>query len=321
MPDTTQGPGSFVQLLPVLTSSEPPIAATDRRTTSAPPDSRECSHTIPDFAYVWRPFANPEMIYKQIDTPRGPGTFIIDPWTQRWLIAFEPVPSFLRLADGRRRLSEIIRLLSVRTDLSVPSAGYDSLAAELGSLGVLFDTHEQHHRTGLPIYNSCSPIGMHLEITNACNMTCSHCYVSSGHKLPNELSLEEIFKIIDMLPPFSGKRIAISGGEPAVRRDCADILAYCISGTVTTWTFTQMGSIFLITSRRPFSISTSARLVASEFNSVSKVRHQKRTTQCAVLVLLPPRWRVLADSKLTDWLGPLCCLCASPNRICTMSTL
>jgi radical SAM protein with 4Fe4S-binding SPASM domain len=30
-----------------------------------------------------------------------------------------------------------------------------------------------------------------------------------------------------MLPPFSGKRIAISGGEPAVRRDCAQILEHC----------------------------------------------------------------------------------------------
>jgi radical SAM protein with 4Fe4S-binding SPASM domain len=37
---------------------------------------------------------------------------------------------------------------------------------------------------------------------------------------------EEILRAIDMLPPFSGKRIAISGGEPIVRRGCMDIVEY-----------------------------------------------------------------------------------------------
>jgi radical SAM protein with 4Fe4S-binding SPASM domain len=66
-----------------------------------------------------------------------------------------------------------------------------------------------------------------LEITNACNMTCTHCYVSSGKKMDDELSLDEIFKAIDMLPPFSGKRVALSGGEPAVHKDCGRIVEHC----------------------------------------------------------------------------------------------
>jgi radical SAM protein with 4Fe4S-binding SPASM domain len=67
---------------------------------------------------------------------------------------------------------------------------------------------------------------MHIEITNACNMTCTHCYVASGVRLPNEMTHEEILRAIDLLPPFSGKRIAISGGEPIVRRGCMDIVEY-----------------------------------------------------------------------------------------------
>jgi radical SAM protein with 4Fe4S-binding SPASM domain len=44
--------------------------------------------------------------------------------------------------------------------------------------------------------------------------------------MAGELTLDEILKTIEALPPFSGKRIAISGGEPAVRKDCGDIVEY-----------------------------------------------------------------------------------------------
>ena len=183
---------------------------------------------IPDYAYGWRPYANEKMIYKQIQAPHGPVYFIIDPGTQRWIIGDEPIPSFLKLSDGRRRLSEIIRILSTDPDLAASPNGFVSIAQELQEAGILFNNKPEHQESSLPVYNKCEPVGLHLEITNACNMTCTHCYVSSGRKLPNEMTLEEIYKTIDMLPPFSGKRIAISGGEPAVRKECADIVEYCV---------------------------------------------------------------------------------------------
>jgi radical SAM protein with 4Fe4S-binding SPASM domain len=182
---------------------------------------------IPDYAYSWRPFAYEAMIYKPVETPHGQATFVVDPWTQRWLIVYEPVPSLLKLANGCRRLSEIIRLMSADQHLSAPQGGYAGLAQELLDIGLLHNSQAEHRSNGGPVYNKCEPIGMHIEITNACNMTCTHCYVSSGKRLPNELTLEEIFRAIDMLPSTSGKRIAISGGEPAVRKDCGKILEYC----------------------------------------------------------------------------------------------
>ncbi len=216
--------------LPIIDQGFSPLPAQDTEpllpTEALTPNPAKVE-PIPDQAYTWRPYAYEALVYKAIDTPRGAATFVIDPWTQRWLIGHEPVPSLLRLADGRRRLSEIIRLLAADTRVVAPAGGFAGLAQELLGLGLLFNNQAEHRSSGMPVYNKCEPIGMHLEITNACNMTCTHCYVSSGRKLPNELTFEEILRTIDMIPPFSGKRIAISGGEPAVRRDCGEILEYC----------------------------------------------------------------------------------------------
>jgi radical SAM protein with 4Fe4S-binding SPASM domain len=183
---------------------------------------------FPDYAYSWRPYANPDNLYKQIETPEGERYFTIDPWTQRWAVLHHAAVELLKHSNGTRRLSEIMRSLSEAL-LTKPVAGFSSLAMELADSGLLFQSQVEHRDAGRPVYNRSEMVGLHLEITNACNMTCEHCYVSSGRKLPNEMTLDEIKKTIDMLPPFSGKRIAISGGEPAVRKDCAEILEYCVS--------------------------------------------------------------------------------------------
>lgn len=47
-----------------------------------------------------------------------------------------------------------------------------------------------------------------------------------GKEAARELTLDQIHATIDMLPPFSGKRIAISGGEPVVRKDLLSIIEY-----------------------------------------------------------------------------------------------
>jgi radical SAM protein with 4Fe4S-binding SPASM domain len=179
---------------------------------------------VPEYAYLWRPYANPEMIYKPVHDRRGrAAVFTIDPATQRWLLLYEPTPMVLKLANGRRRFVEIIRSVAeVASDLDV-----SSVAEELAGGGLLYDNEEQQRLSGRAVYNKSDVVGVHLEITNACNMTCTHCYVASGKPLPNEMSLDEIRRVIDLLPPYSGKRVAISGGEPIVRKGCMELIEYC----------------------------------------------------------------------------------------------
>ena len=44
-----------------------------------------------------------------------------------------------------------------------------------------------------------SPISMTIEVTKQCNLSCKHCSVKAGKKRNNELSLEEIKKVIDQV--------------------------------------------------------------------------------------------------------------------------
>lgn len=62
-----------------------------------------------------------------------------------------------------------------------------------------------------------------LQINNACNLTCSHCLVSSGPGgIPGMLS-EEIVATIDGAAALGAERVYITGGEPFLRKDIFDL--------------------------------------------------------------------------------------------------
>lgn len=63
------------------------------------------------------------------------------------------------------------------------------------------------------------------EITFACNMRCLHCGTSAGKKRPDELSTEEALNLIDELAGLGCKSITLSGGEPFLREDWAELAA------------------------------------------------------------------------------------------------
>jgi radical SAM protein with 4Fe4S-binding SPASM domain len=64
------------------------------------------------------------------------------------------------------------------------------------------------------------------DITYACNLKCKHCYSNSGKPLKNELSTEQVIKIIDKIDRASVPAIAFSGGEPLIRKDIFKITKY-----------------------------------------------------------------------------------------------
>lgn len=59
-----------------------------------------------------------------------------------------------------------------------------------------------------------------LEVTNECNLSCDYCYHQG---IKGEITKEEILKAIDEIP-YS--EIIITGGEPTVREDLFDLIAY-----------------------------------------------------------------------------------------------
>jgi radical SAM protein with 4Fe4S-binding SPASM domain len=61
------------------------------------------------------------------------------------------------------------------------------------------------------------------EITYACNMRCKHCGSSCGEPLKDELSNDEVLKLCDDLGELGVERLTLSGGEPFMRPNWADI--------------------------------------------------------------------------------------------------
>lgn len=69
-----------------------------------------------------------------------------------------------------------------------------------------------------------------LEITQACNLKCIHCYEGNMHsKINNELSFDEWKSIIVQLKKLNCKAIEFIGGEPTLRIDFFKLLDFAIS--------------------------------------------------------------------------------------------
>ena len=69
-----------------------------------------------------------------------------------------------------------------------------------------------------------------MEITRTCPLSCRHCRGDSRNRdYPDELTFDEITKILDNIADFSNPIIIITGGEPLTRPDVFDITRYSTS--------------------------------------------------------------------------------------------
>jgi radical SAM protein with 4Fe4S-binding SPASM domain len=75
-------------------------------------------------------------------------------------------------------------------------------------------------------------ISAHWELTYRCNERCSHCYLdvfSPNANVPDELTTEECFRVVDQLAELNILNITFSGGEILARRDFFTIAEYARS--------------------------------------------------------------------------------------------
>ena len=79
------------------------------------------------------------------------------------------------------------------------------------------------------------PIEGYIDITYRCNNRCRHCWLSippSSSEAKDELSLEEIKAIINEARAMGCRKWSISGGEPMLRDDFAEIFEYITSKSI-----------------------------------------------------------------------------------------
>jgi radical SAM protein with 4Fe4S-binding SPASM domain len=62
---------------------------------------------------------------------------------------------------------------------------------------------------------------LELQITHTCNLNCRHCYI--GEKENDELSTDEIKKVLQEFEKMQGLRLLITGGEPLLHSRFAEI--------------------------------------------------------------------------------------------------
>lgn len=74
-----------------------------------------------------------------------------------------------------------------------------------------------------PLGRAKIPLRYFLELTYRCNLNCPYCYIGCDRN-KNELSTEEWKNVIDQLPFYSIATLV--GGEPLLRKDFTEILAY-----------------------------------------------------------------------------------------------
>jgi mycofactocin radical SAM maturase len=77
-----------------------------------------------------------------------------------------------------------------------------------------------------------APICLTWELTYACNLACVHCLSSSGRRDPRELSTAECKAVIDELERMQVFYVNIGGGEPTVRKDFWELVAYATAHKV-----------------------------------------------------------------------------------------
>lgn len=78
----------------------------------------------------------------------------------------------------------------------------------------------------LPVFRPSRPYHMVWLATNACNARCVHCSSDALACKPNELTTAEAMAMFDQLAAFGVLDVAVSGGEPLVRRDVLDVLEH-----------------------------------------------------------------------------------------------
>ncbi|MFM0420019.1 radical SAM protein [Paraburkholderia aromaticivorans] len=84
-------------------------------------------------------------------------------------------------------------------------------------------------------------IGADWEITKRCNQRCSFCLNNSGPEHRDILTTDDCFRIVDQLVEIGVFHVVITGGEPFVRPDIAEVLIYAASKNLI-WTVTSNGS-------------------------------------------------------------------------------
>ena len=81
------------------------------------------------------------------------------------------------------------------------------------------------------------PLSVTFLVTFRCNFKCSYCNVWQNRV--QEMTTQEVFKMIDELSGLGLRRLGFNGGEPLLREDIGELIKYSRSQGIVTTLFTN----------------------------------------------------------------------------------
>jgi len=102
------------------------------------------------------------------------------------------------------------------------------------------------------------PLDGVIALTSHCNLKCRHCYIRDN-SANNELTTNEVFRIIDEITDAGCVNLLLTGGEPLLRPDFRGIYAYArkrglIVSLFTNGTLMDRDTVLLLKELLPFSV-------------------------------------------------------------------
>jgi radical SAM protein with 4Fe4S-binding SPASM domain len=87
------------------------------------------------------------------------------------------------------------------------------------------------------------PLGVTLEITERCNLACVHCFINqaagNGEALSRELATDEVKAVLDQMADAGCLSLLLTGGEPLLRPDFAEIYRHAKQAGMLVTLFTN----------------------------------------------------------------------------------
>ncbi len=175
-------------------------------------------------------------LHLRID-PDGCGTLVIN---ANSILHLNPTAAYMAYFHLEGRSEEEIRIELDRIfDIPPDTAAQDieliirDLEAFINANGKPVNTFSGVEINAPYSLHPTAPYRMDLAITYRCNNDCPHCYNARLRSYP-ELSTDDWKKIIDRLWDLSIPHLIFTGGEPTLRKDLPELIAYAESiGQIT----------------------------------------------------------------------------------------
>lgn len=176
-----------------------------------------------------RPFFRPGVEYRE-----GELVVFVRPSAPNWIGLDERGKEILKAFDGSRTVGEVVSDYARRNDLEWVRAYQDVMTVAGDALRYRFlDEREEEEEIpyrGRRAWVQDAPLSeLWLHTNNSCNLSCTHCLVSSGPAGEKGLPTDRWLDVIRQARSLGTKRFFITGGEPFLRRDLPDLLEEILS--------------------------------------------------------------------------------------------